>query len=155
VTLVAAARGDLPWRAVPGYVAAQFASALVGVVAAHAMFGEALFEFSSKVRTGPAQWLSEIVATFGLVLVIAGCARHGVKTVAATVGAYIAAAYWFTASTAFANPAVTIARATTDTFSGIRPADAIGFVFAQILGAAIAAVIAHWLANGRVEEDAV
>jgi len=145
VTMLAAARKELPWRAVPAYLLAQFAGALLGVAAAHAMFGEVLFAFSTKVRAGPAQWWSEVVATFGLILVIAGCARHGAKTVAAAVGAYIAAAYWFTASTSFANPAVTIARAATDTFSGIRPDDAPGFIVAQILGAGLAALTVRWL----------
>jgi glycerol uptake facilitator-like aquaporin len=145
VTMLAAARKELSWRAVPAYLLAQFAGALLGVAAAHAMFGEPLFAFSTKVRAGPAQWWSEVVATFGLILVIAGCARHGAKTVAAAVGAYIAAAYWFTASTSFANPAVTIARAATDTFSGIRPDDAPGFIVAQILGAGLAALTVRWL----------
>jgi glycerol uptake facilitator-like aquaporin len=145
VTLVALSRKELPWRAVPAYLVAQFAGALLGVAAAHAMFGEPMFSFSTKVRTGPAQWWSEVVATFGLILVITGCARYGAKTVAAAVGAYIAAAYWFTASTSFANPAVTIARAATDTFSGIRPDDAPGFIVAQILGAGVGAVTVRWL----------
>jgi glycerol uptake facilitator-like aquaporin len=145
VTLIAAADRTLPWRVVPSYLGAQFVGAALGVVAAHAMFGEPLFQFSSKLRTGPAQWWSEVVATFGLLLVTAGCARHGFKTVAPAVGAYIAAAYWFTASTSFANPAVTLARALTDTFSGIRPGDAPGFIGGQLVGALSAAVIARWL----------
>jgi glycerol uptake facilitator-like aquaporin len=145
VTLVAVSRKELPRHAVPAYLVAQFAGALLGVAAAHAMFGEPMFSFSAKVRAGPAQWWSEVVATFGLILVITGCARYGAKTVAAAVGAYIAAAYWFTASTSFANPAVTIARAATDTFSGIRPDDAPGFIVAQILGAGMAAVTVRWL----------
>ena len=145
VTLVAASRKELSWRAVPPYLFAQFAGALLGVAAAHAMFGEALFALSTKVRAAPAQWWSEVVATFGLILTIAGCMRHGVQTVAAAVGAYIAAAYWFTGSTSFANPAVTIARATTDTFTGIRPADAPAFIVAQAIGACLAALTARWL----------
>jgi glycerol uptake facilitator-like aquaporin len=145
VTLVAASRRELPWGAVAGYLIAQVAGALAGVAAAHAMFGEPLFAFSTKVRAGPAQWWSEVVATFGLILVIVVCARQGFKTVAPAVGAYIAAAYWFTASTSFANPAVTIARAVTDTFAGIRPEDAPAFIGAQIVGAAVAAVTARWL----------
>ena len=147
VTLLAAGGKELTWRVVPGYLVAQFTGALLGVVAAHAMFAAPLFELSSKVRTGPAQWWSEVVATSGLMLVIVGCARHGVKTVAAAVGAYIAAAYWFTASTAFANPAVTVARALTDTFAGIRPQDVPGFIGAQFLGAVSAAALARWLAR--------
>jgi len=148
VTLVALSRKELRWRAVPGYLAAQFAGAVLGVAAAHAMFGERMFAFSTKVRAGPAQWWSEVVATFGLILVIVGCARHGPKAVAAAVGAYIAAAYWFTASTSFANPAVTIARAATDTFTGIRPEDAPGFIVGQILGAGLAALTVRWLGTG-------
>jgi glycerol uptake facilitator-like aquaporin len=132
---------------VPAYLFAQFAGALLGVAAAHAMFGERLFALSTKVRAGPAQWWSEVVATFGLILVIVGCARHGAKTVAAAVGAYIAAAYWFTASTSFANPAVTLARGLTDTFAGIRPEDITGFVAAQALGAFFAVLTARWLAD--------
>jgi len=147
VTLIAAVDGGLHWRAVPGYLVAQFAGAVLGVVAAHAMFGEPLFELSSKVRTGPAQWWSEAVATFGLILVIARCAEHGFRTVAPAVGAYIAAAYWFTASTSFANPAVTLSRALTDTFSGIRPEDTSGFIGGQLVGAASAVALARWLAR--------
>jgi glycerol uptake facilitator-like aquaporin len=153
VTLVALSRKELPWRTVPGYLLAQFAGALLGVVAAHAMFGERMFAFSTKVRAGPAQWWSEVVATFGLILVIAGCARHGPRTVAAAVGAYIAAAYWFTASTSFANPAVTIARAATDTFTGIRPLDAPGFIVAQVFGAGLATLTIRWFgAEGAGEK---
>jgi glycerol uptake facilitator-like aquaporin len=147
VTLMAAIDRTLRWRAVPGYLAAQVAGALLGVLAAHAMFGEPLFELSSKLRTGPAQWWSEVVATFGLILVIARCAGHGFRTVAPAVGAYIAAAYWFTASTSFANPAVTLARTLTDTFAGVRPQDVPGFIGAQLLGAVSAAAIARWLAR--------
>lgn len=148
VTLIAALRRELPWRAAPGYVLAQFVGALAGVAAADAMFAEPLFAFATKIRTGPAQWWSEAVATFGLVLVIVGCGRQGFKTVAPAVGAYIAAAYWFTASTAFANPAVTIARALTDTFTGIRPEDTLGFVGGQLAGAAAAAMVTRHLAGG-------
>ena len=149
VTLVAVSRKELPWRVVPAYLIAQCAGALLGVAAAHAMFGEPVFSFSTKVRAGPAQWWSEVVATFGLILVITGCARHGAKTVAAAVGAYIAAAYWVTASTSFANPAVTIGRALTDTFSGIRPVDAPGFIVAQVLGAGLAALTVRWFDSVR------
>jgi glycerol uptake facilitator-like aquaporin len=154
VTLVALSRKELPWRAAPAYLLAQFAGALLGVAAAHAMFGERLFAFSTKVRAGPAQWWSEVVATFGLILVIVGCARYGAKTVAAAVGAYIAAAYWFTASTSFANPAVTLARGLTDTFAGIRPEDIPSFVAAQAIGAFFAALTARSLADqGRDRRD--
>jgi glycerol uptake facilitator-like aquaporin len=114
-------------------------------MAAHWMFGLPAYFPSEHVRTGPAQWWSEIVATFGLVLVIRACVRFKPDAVAASVGAYIAAAYWFTASTSFANPAVTIARAMSDTFAGIRPADVPGFVLAQFAGAISALVLGEWL----------
>ena len=145
VSFVAASRRELPWRVAAAYGIAQFAGALAGVAAAQAMFGEPLFALSTQVRAGPAHWWSEVVATFGLILVIAGCGREGFKTVAPAVGGYIAAAYWFTASTSFANPAVTIARALTNTFTGIRPADTPGFIAAQIVGAVAAAAVARWL----------
>ena len=126
------------------YMAAQIAGALAGVWLAHAMFGEAILQVSHKVRAGPAQWLSEGVATFGLVLVI--FATHSARRdfVPMAVGLYITAAYWFTASTSFANPAVTIARSLSDTFAGIRPADAPGFIVAQIAGALLALTFASW-----------
>ena len=151
VTIVAASRRELPWRAVAPYLLAQFAGALLGVAAADAMFGEPLFALATKVRTGPAQWWSEAVATFGLILVIVRCASEGFRIVAPAVGAYIAAAYWFTASTSFANPAVTIARATTDTFTGIRPGDVAAFLFAQGVGACAAAITVRWLDPARRE----
>ena len=145
VTLAAAWTGELAWVDVPGYVVVQVGSAFAGVAAAHLMFGEPLFAFSQHARAGLPQLWSEFVATFGLLAVI----RSGVwqRTVAlpAAVGAYIAAAYWFTASTSFANPAVTLARAVTDTFAGIRPVDAPGFVGAQLLGAMAATALFRWL----------
>jgi glycerol uptake facilitator-like aquaporin len=141
---------NLTVRRSAGHVLAQFVGALAGVAAANAMFAEPLFAFATKIRAGPAQWWSEAVATFGLVLVIVGCSRQGFKTVAPAVGAYIAAAYWFTASTAFANPAVTIARALTDTFAGIRPEDTLGFVGGQLAGVAAAAMVTRHLAGGTV-----
>ena len=145
VTLTVAAQGGLPWREVPGYLAAQVAGAFGGVAAAHVMFGEALFSASQHVRSGNAQIFSEFVATFGLLSVIWGCVRLRSSAVAFAVGAYITAAYWFTASTSFANPAVTLARAASDTFAGIRPIDAPGFIVAQLAGAAAATALFRWL----------
>ena len=145
VSLADAARGGLRWRQVPGYVAAQVAGAVLGVWIAHGMFGEPLLMVSLHARSGPAQLLSEFVATFGLLAVIWGCSRHRSDTVPFAVAAYIASAYWFTASTSFANPAVTLARALTDTFAGIRPADVPGFVVAQLAGAAAATLLFRWL----------
>lgn len=145
VTLVAAARGELPRASVSAYLAAHFTGAIIGVIAAHAMFGEPLLAFGTRVRDGPAQWWSEFVATFGLLLVVLGCARRGAAVTGAAVGAYIAAAYWFTGSTSFANPAVTLARALTPTFSGIRPVDVVPFALAQAAGAVAAAIFWRWL----------
>jgi glycerol uptake facilitator-like aquaporin len=150
VTLAEAARRRTPWPDVPPYLVAQLAGAFAGVLAAHLMFGEPAFAASTHARSGPAQAFSEVVATFGLVAVIFGCARREPRAVPFAVGAWITAAYWFTASTSFANPAVTLARATTDTFSGIRPADAPAFVAAQLIGAAAATGLFRWLeAPGR------
>jgi glycerol uptake facilitator-like aquaporin len=145
VTLADATQRGLPWREVPLYVSAQIAGAFVGVAAAHLMFREPLFAASRHERTGPDQAFSEFVATFGLLAVIWGCARLRSGAVPFAVGAYITAAYWFTASTSFANPAVTLARSATDTFAGIRPADAPAFIAAQLLGAASATVLFRWL----------
>ena len=129
----------------------QVVGAFAGVLAAHLMFGEPAFAASTHVRSGPAQAFSEVVATFGLVAVIFGCARREPRAVPFAVGAWITAAYWFTASTSFANPAVTLARATTDTFSGIRPSDAPAFVAAQLIGAAAATGLFRWLDAPRRE----
>jgi glycerol uptake facilitator-like aquaporin len=146
VTLADASQGGLAWREVPAYLAAQVAGAFAGVAAAHIMFSEPVFFVSHHVRAGSAQIFSEFIATFGLLSVIWGCARLRSATVVPfAVGAYITAAYWFTASTSFANPAVTLARAASDTFSGIRPADAPGFILAQFAGAAAATVLFRWL----------
>ena len=145
VTLVDAWQGGVPWRDAPRYIFVQIVGAFAGVVVAHAMFGEPLLIASAKVRTGSAQILSEFVATFGLVAVIWGCSRQRTPAVALAVAAYITAAYWFTASTSFANPAVTLARAATDTFAGIRPADALPFLLAQFLGALVATALFRWL----------
>ncbi len=145
VTLADASQGGLPWREVPGYLAAQLVGAFAGVAAAHLMFGEAVFSASRHVRAGGAQMFSEFVATFGLLCVIWGCARLRSSAVPFAVGAYITGAYWFTASTSFANPAVTLARSASDTFAGIRPGDAPGFIVAQLAGAAAATLLFRWL----------
>jgi len=145
VTIADASQGGVPWRIVPGYVIAQVAGAVTGVLAAHAMFNEPLLMVSTHQRSGVAQVFSEFVATFGLLSVIWGCARRRPSTVPFAVAAYIVAAYWFTASTSFANPAVTIARAFTNTFSGIRPADVPGFLVGQSAGAAVATLLFRWL----------
>ncbi|MBI1243550.1 MAG: aquaporin family protein [Alphaproteobacteria bacterium] len=143
VTFAFALRDPVARRDAPLYVAAQIAGAVIGVFAAHAMFGLDILETGSKLRTGPAQWFAEFVATFGLLAIILLAARKSPGHVPAAVAGYIAGAYWFTASTSFANPAVTIARALTDTFAGIRPEDAPGFIAAQFLGALAATVLAH------------
>jgi glycerol uptake facilitator-like aquaporin len=145
VTLSDASQRGMPWREVPGYVAAQIIGAFLGVAAAHLMFGEPIFAASHHMRTGASQWFSEFIATFGLLAVIWGCARLRSSAVPFAVGAYITGAYWFTASTSFANPAVTLARAATDTFAGIRPSDAPGFIAAQCAGAAAATMMFRWL----------
>jgi glycerol uptake facilitator-like aquaporin len=145
VTLADAAQGGVPWREVPAYVVAQVTGAFAGVAAAHVMFGLPLFFASQRVRAGGAQMFSEFVATFGLLAVIWGCSRGRPSETPYAVAAFITAAYWFTASTSFANPAVTLARAASDTFAGIRPADAPTFLLAQVLGAACATVVFRWL----------
>jgi len=138
VTLAAAATEGLRWHAVPAYIAAQLAGAVLGVWLAHVMFDLPIWQLSQHVRTGIPQWVAEVIATFGLLSVIWGCRAHREPVTAYAVGAYITGAYWFTASTSFANPAVTVARALTDTFAGIRPVDAPGFVLAQLAGLALA-----------------
>lgn len=145
VTLADASQGGITWTAVLLYVVAQVVGALVGVASAHLMFGEPLFTASRHVRSGAAQAFSEFIATFGLLVVIWGCARFRSSAVPFAVAAYITAAYWFTASTSLANPAVTLARSATDTFVGIRPADAPAFIVAQLLGAASATLLFRWL----------
>jgi glycerol uptake facilitator-like aquaporin len=145
VSVADASQGGLEWRAVPAYIAAQILGAVVGVWIAHVMFEERVLMLSLHARSGPAQMFSEFVATFGLLSVIWGCSRHRSDAVPFAVAAYIAAAYWFTASTSFANPAVTLARALTDTFAGIRPADVPGFILAQLAGAAAATLLFRWL----------
>jgi glycerol uptake facilitator-like aquaporin len=153
VTLAAASQGNVPWRTVPGYVIAQVLGAFAGVAVAHAMFGEPLFSASTHVRSGPAQLLAEFVATFGLLAVIWGTSRAHAASVPFAVGAYITAAYWFTSSTSFANPAVTLARSASNTFAGIRPIDAPGFIVAQLLGAAAATATFRWLVSHRAHSD--
>ena len=145
VSIADASQGGLPWRQVPPYVGAQIVGAFIGVAVAHVMFSEPLFSASDHVRSGAAQLVSEFVATFGLLATIWGCVRSRPSAVPFAVGAYITAAYWFTSSTSFANPAVTLARAASKTFAGIRPADAPGFIAAQIAGAAVATVTFAWL----------
>jgi glycerol uptake facilitator-like aquaporin len=145
VSLSDASQGGLPWREVPGYVAAQTGGALTGVALANAMFAKPVLFLSTHARSGPAQLLGELVATFGLLAVIWGCTRRRAGAVPFVVAAYITAAYWFTSSTSFANPAVTLARAFTDTFAGIRPHDVPGFVLAQLVGAGAATAVFRWL----------
>lgn len=145
VSLTFALRGELSPADAGAFVAAQIVGALLGVWAAHLMFDLPLWQVSTTVRTGPGQWLAEAVATFGLLLTIFGCRGAGTGTVAAAVGLYITAAYWFTASTSFANPAVTFARALSDTFAGIAPSSAPAFVVAQLIGGAAALAFASWL----------
>jgi glycerol uptake facilitator-like aquaporin len=145
VSLVMALRHALRWRDLPAYVAAQLTGGIAGVWTAHAMFGLPLLMTSTKVRDAAGQWISEGVATFGLVLSILGLLRHRPDWVAPGVALYIVAAYWFTASTSFANPAITIARSLSDSFSGIAPASVPGFVMAQLLGALAAWGLSRWL----------
>ena len=145
VTLADAWEGGLAWRDVGPYLAAQVTGAFLGVAVGDAMFGEPLFAASRTVREGAPKLLSEFVATFGLLAVIWACSRKRSSIVPFAVAAWIVAAYWFTASTSFANPAVTLARAATDTFAGIRPADVPGFVVAQLVGAAAATLLFGWL----------
>ena len=145
VTLADASQGGLPWREAPGYIAAQVVGAAAGVAAADVMFELPIFFVSRKTRAGGAQIFSEFVATFGLLAVVWGCARLRSAAAPFAVAAYITAAYWFTASTSFANPAVTLARALSDTFAGIRPDDVPGFVAAQLAAAAAATALFRWL----------
>jgi glycerol uptake facilitator-like aquaporin len=145
VTLADASQGGIRWTEVPGYVIAQILGAYLGVACAHLMFGLTLFSPSQHPRSGASQIFSEFIATFGLMAVIWGCSRLRPSVVSFAVGAYITAAYWFTASTSFANPAVSLARAASNRFSGIRPADAPGFIAAQLFGAGVATVLFRWL----------
>ena len=145
VTMAFAIRREISAQDGLAYVLAQIAGGVLGTLAAHLMFDLQPFEFSEKIRTGPAQWWAEIVATFGLVAVIFGGIKYRAEAVPWLVGLYITAAYWFTASTSFANPAVAISRSLTNTFSGIRPLDLPGFILAQLVGAAIAVALMSWL----------
>lgn len=145
VTLAFATSGEFAWRDVLPYIVTQVVTAYAGVAAAHLMFELPLFTASEHVRTGPSQWWSEIVATCGLMLTIWLGLRVRPQWAAGLVAVYITGAYWFTASTSFANPAVTMARSATNTFAGIRPADAPGFVLAEFAGAFLATVLARWL----------
>lgn len=134
VSLAFALRGEFDWRDLAPYIAVQIAGGIAGVFAAHAMFDLPILQFSAHVRSGPAQWFAESIATFGLLLTIFGCVAKAPQAVPVAVGLYITAAYWFTASTSFANPAVTIARALSDTFAGIAPAGVVAFIAAQVVG---------------------
>jgi glycerol uptake facilitator-like aquaporin len=145
VTLAFAWRGELPWSNAGLYIMAQIAGAIAGVWAAHLMFELPVWQLSTTARSGAAQWLAEAIATFGLLLTIFGCAARTPAAIPYAVGLYITAAYWFTASTSFANPAVTLARAATDTFAGIRPADTPGFIVAQLAGGGAATALFRWL----------
>jgi glycerol uptake facilitator-like aquaporin len=145
VTLAGAMQGEIAWREAPAYMLAQVVGAFGGVAAAHVMFGLPLFFASHHVRSGGAQLWSEFIATFGLLSVIWGCSRARLSAVPFSVGAYITAAYWFTSSTSFANPAVTLARAASDTFAGIRPADAPAFIVVQIAAVFAATLSFRWL----------
>ena len=149
VTLALASSRLIPWREVPLYIVAQILGAVLGVWAAHLMFDQDILQVSSKARPGIALAWSEIVASFGLLMVILSGVRHRPETVPYAVAAYIVGAYWFTASTSFANPAVAIARALSDTFAGIRPLDVPLFILAQCLGAAAATLLFGWLVHDR------
>lgn len=145
VTLALALRDEMRWPHAGGYIGAQIIGGILGVWAAHLMFELPLWQFSTTVRTGPGQWLAESVATFGLLSVIFGCASRAPSAVPSAVGLYITAAYWFTASTSFANPAVTLARSLSDTFAGIAPAGVLAFWAAQFAGMLAALALAAWL----------
>jgi glycerol uptake facilitator-like aquaporin len=151
VSLALAATRRHPWADMPVYLLAQIAGGVLGVWAAHAMFGEPVLQVSEKMRPGAALMFSEVVATFGLLTTIFGCARNRPEAVPYAVAVYIVAAYWFTSSTSFANPAVTVARSLTNSFAGIRPQDAPGFIAAQLLGAALATALDAWFYQKKSE----
>lgn len=159
VSLAFALRGELTWQDAAAYIAVQIAGGIVGVWAAHLMFELPVWQLSLTARSGGAQWFAEFVATFGLLLTIFGCVSHAPQVVAYAVGLYITAAYWFTASTSFANPAVTIARSLSDTFAGIAPADVLAFIAAQVCGALAALLLGRFLwprfvnSRPRYDED--
>jgi glycerol uptake facilitator-like aquaporin len=148
VSLVMAARGALQWRHAAPYILAQLAGGLLGAFSAHLMFDLPILQYSVKARSGMGQWTGELVATFGLILTIIGTARHRPSLVPASVALYITSAYWFTASTSFANPAITVVRSLTDSFAGIAPRDVPAFVVAQLAGAFLGATTA-WLVFDR------
>jgi glycerol uptake facilitator-like aquaporin len=150
VSLVAAARRELAWRDAAAYAAVQLAFGILGAWAAHLMFDLPTLQLSVKARAGLGQWAGEAIATFGLVLTIIGTVRHRPGWVPASVALYITAAYWFTSSTSFANPAITVARSLSNSFAGIAPADVLAFVAAQLAGAALAAAVARLLFDDRV-----
>jgi len=145
VTLAFALRGEQPWGFAGTYVVAQIVGGIVGVWAAHLMFELPVWQFSLTQRTGIGQWFAEFVAAFGLLLTIFGCAARTPSAIPYAVGLYITSAYWFTASTSFANPAVTVARSLSDTFAGIAPGNVVGFILAQLLGAGAATILSGWL----------
>ena len=145
VSLAFALRRALAWRDAGGYIVAQLVGAILGVWVAHIMFGLHVWQVSVTTRTGFGQWTAEFVATFGLLLTIFGCVARAPAAVAYAIGLYITSAYWFTASTSFANPAVTVARVMSDTFAGIAPAGAPGFIAAQLVGAAAGLMVSRWL----------
>jgi glycerol uptake facilitator-like aquaporin len=155
VSLVMSLKGDLPASDAARYIAVQVLGGIAGTAIAHAMFGMPLFDFSMKVRTGSAQWLAEAVAAFGLVVTILAGVRFNRPAVPWLVGLYITAAYWFTASTSFANPAVAIARSLTNTFSGIRPVDLPGFIASELVGAVVGLMLMGWLLRGTGATAAV
>lgn len=145
VSLAFALRGELSWRDMALFILVQIAAGMLGAFAVHLMFDLPILQFSTRIRTGTGQWTGELVATFGLVLTILGLLRHRAEAIPAGVALYITAAYWFTSSTSFANPAITVVRSLSDTFAGIAPADVPGFVAAQLAGAVLAAALAKWL----------
>lgn len=145
VSIAFALRGELPWQTLAAYLMMQIAAAILGVWAAHLMFDLPVLQVSTKLRFGPGQWFAEFVATFGLLLTIIGCVARAPSATPYAVGLYITAAYWFTASTSFANPAVTIARSLSDTFAGIAPTGVSGFIIAQLAGALSAVGVGRWL----------
>lgn len=153
VTIADASQGGLRWQEVPAYLTAQLFGAFLGVAVAHGMFGTPLLSVSRHTRSGVGQVLSEFVATAGLLCVIWGCVRFRSSAVPFAVGAYITAAYWFTASTSFANPAVTLARSATNTFAGIRPVDVPAFIAAQLAGALAATLLFRWLLGPKQDDS--
>lgn len=145
VCIAFALKGALGWRDCALYIMAQLAAAILAVITVHAMFAQPLIQLPTGVRTGPGLWLGEVVATFGLLVTIIGTARHKPDALPLSVSLYVGAAIWFTSSTCFANPAITVARAMTDSFTGIRPIDVPAFIAAQIVGAVLGSVFGHWL----------